>query len=202
MLISEVSPSLYKSSENLFPVTEEGWQPRLYTHLFPGAWQICSLHHKLGCTCSRKPGALILNKKKNIGMGCFIMVFSFNLVSYSENSFIQKFSTKVDKLKAYHKAFWLCRVVVKFVVNSKLAPKKHAQVLVGFDRVLATRRQKKIFPGTKNEGLLTYVSVDLKQVCLFACLTSTYITWEICVWLYFPLVVWEQLKYKMYNSKF
>lgn len=40
--------------------------------------------------------------------------------------------------------------------------------------MLATRRQKTIFPENKNEGALTYVSADLKQV-LFVCLPDKYI---------------------------
>lgn len=39
------------------------------------------------------------------------MVFRFNLVGYSENSFPLKFLAKVERLKA----FWLCRAMVSSV---------------------------------------------------------------------------------------
>lgn len=84
--------------------------------------------------------------------------------------------------------------MVKFVVNSSVCK-------FWFNKDCWPPEDRKKIPAEKKNRSLAEVSADLKRI-FFACLTSTYITQKIHVWLYFPFVVWWQLKYMLCIRKF
>lgn len=129
------------------------------------------------------------------------MFFSFNFVFYSENRFHTEILRKCIETEYLPKSFLSrLKLVLSFWQIANSPQKSYAQVLVRFDKECLPSKHKQLFSDNWNEGPLTYLSVDSKQV-LFVCLLNNQITGKWDSYLYFILVVWEQLKRNMYSSK-